>query len=99
MNIKWIYEPTMSDYENLLFHNALNGHKDVFRYHPIALAKHEEYGMKYRFLCIASAQSDPVPYTCFADVEIYKPLKGKPYITSIFRLDFDQMFPQRYPYK
>lgn len=94
----WIYEPTISDYDALLFHNALYRHRDNFTYHPIALAKREEHGIKYRFLCIAAPLPGNNGNSHFSDIEIYKPIKGMPYITCLYRIDFDKMFPQRYPH-
>lgn len=93
----WVYEPFMSNYEIVLLHNALRRHQDNFFYNPIALAKREEAGMKYRFLCIAVPKTYPGPPSHFADIEIYKPMKGMPYCTSLYRKDFDSMFPQRFP--
>lgn len=92
----WIYEPTITYYEALLLYNALQKHQDDYRYHPVALAKREEVGTKYRFLCIATPESNPLLSSHFADIEVYKPINGMPYITSLFRLDFDNMFPQRH---
>ncbi len=98
MQKAWVYEPVISDYEALLFHNSLRKHTDIYCYHPIAIAKREEYGIKYRFLCIATPKTDLMQSSHFAEIEIYKPIKGMPYITCLFRLSFDKMFTQRYPY-
>ncbi len=93
----WIYEPVITDHEILLFYNALRRHQDNYHYHPIALAKREETGIKYRFFCIAAFQAAPDLPTQFADVEVYKPSNGAPYISGIYYLDYKQMFAQRYP--
>jgi hypothetical protein len=94
----WIYEPVISNYEALLFYNALKKHSDSFYYRPIVIAKREEIGMKYRFLCIAIPKVSPCHPSHFADIEIYKPAMGMPYATSIYRIELDKMFPQRVPY-
>jgi hypothetical protein len=94
----WIYEPVISNYEALLFYNALKKHSDSFYYRPIAIAKREETGMKYRFLCIAIPKATPYHPSHFAEIEIYKPEMGMPYATCLYRLEFDKMFPQRLPY-
>lgn len=93
----WIYEPVISNYETLLFYNALRKHSDAFYYKPIAVAKREETGMKYRYLCIAAPRSNPSSPSHFADIEIYKPEKGMPYATCIYRIEFDKMFSHRFP--
>ncbi len=92
MHKGWVYEPWISGYEALLFHNAMQKHKASFQYNPIALAKHEEIGMKYRFLCIATPKNQMVPPAHFAIVELYKPINGMPYLSMILRANFDDMF-------
>jgi hypothetical protein len=94
----WVYEPVITKYEALLFYNAMKKHKDHFIYNPIAIARREETGTKYRFLCIATPKTNPGPSSHFADIEIYKPNNGMPYATCLFRLDFDKMFSQRTPF-
>lgn len=88
----WVYEPVISNYEAILFYNVMKNHPDQFYYNPIALAKREEIGMKYRFFCIAVPKDTFTLPSHFADVGIYKPVAGKPYATCIYRLDFDQLF-------
>ncbi|MHB8129819.1 MAG: hypothetical protein ACYDEX_12550 [Mobilitalea sp.] len=88
----WVYEPVISMYEALLFYNAMKRHRDQYNYNPIAIARREQIGMKYRFLCIATPKTILCQPTNFADIEIYKPESGMPYATSLRRLDFDKMF-------
>jgi len=87
---RWIYEPLISQDDFLLFCNALSRHKDSYYYRPIAIAKCEEAGLKYRFLCIAEPNTFQGPPTHFANIEIYKPTQGMPYATRIHRICFDQ---------
>lgn len=93
----WIYEPIKSNYEVLLLYNALRRHPDSYSYKPIAIAKREETGTKYRYLCIATSKSNPFCASHFADIEIYKPQMGMPYATSLYRIEFVDMFPHRMP--
>jgi hypothetical protein len=94
----WVYEPYLSEYDTLILYNALTKHSDSFYYKPIALAKREETGMKYRFLCIALPKEFPINPSHFADIEVYKPQLGMPYATGLYRIEFDNMFPHRKPY-
>lgn len=92
----WVYRPVITKYEALLFYNAMQNHQDAFYYTPIAVAKHEEIGTKYRFLCIAAPKANPEASSLFADIEIYKPVAGRPYATCLYRQDCNSMFPQRF---
>jgi len=87
---EWVYEPLISQYELLLFYNAVSRHIDSNHYIPIAMAKREESGMKYRFLCIAEPNTYHGPPTHFANIEIYKSEQGMPYATRIHKIQFDQ---------
>jgi len=93
MSIGWIYEPYLSDYESILFYNVFKKHTDSFFYRPVAIAKREESGVKYRYLCIAAPKDNPFISSHFADIEIYKPRLGIPYATKLNRIDFDRIFP------
>jgi len=94
----WLYEPVTDRYEALLFYNTMQRHPDVYYYNPIAVARREEFGMKYRFLCIGSPKSNPGIPSHFADIEIYKPYSGRPYATGLYKMKFDSIFPHRLPY-
>lgn len=83
---EWVYEPIISRYELLLFNNALSRHRDLYYYIPVAIAKREETGMKYRFLCIAEPKTNYGAPAHFANIEIYKPEQGMPYATHIQRI-------------
>lgn len=85
----WVYEPCISDYDALLFYNAMKRHEAPFHYIPVAVAMREETGMKYRFLCIARTKNDPEQASHFTIIEIYKPNAGMPYATCLHRLDAD----------
>jgi hypothetical protein len=98
MQRDWVYEPVTTKYEALLFYNALRKHPDSFCYRPIAIAKHDDTALKYRYLCIAIPKEKPFTPSHFADIEIYKPRMGMPYATCIYKMDFDKMFPHRIPY-
>jgi hypothetical protein len=89
---EWVFEPQISPYELLLFNNAVSRHKDSYGYWPIAMAKREETGIKYRFLCIAQSLSPLAPPSHFACIEVYKSEKGMPYVTRIHKSSFDQFF-------
>lgn len=94
---EWIYEPYLSDHDNLIFYNALYKHRDPFYYHPIALARREETGMKYHFLCIAFPRDFLGRPSHFADIEIYKPRLGMPYATCLYRIDFEKISSHQRP--
>ena len=98
MQLYWIFEPEITEYEVTLFHSAMYQHRDYYYYCPIAVAKQEQLGMKYRFLCIAKPWDCTSLCSHLADIEIYKPISGMPYATCLFRLDFNHIFPQRMPY-
>ncbi len=85
----WVYEPMLSPYDALLFYNAMKRHYDPYYYTPIAVAKREETGMKYRFLCLAHEKNAPEQDSLFASIEIYKPAAGIPYATRLHRLSQD----------
>ena len=82
---KWVYEPTVSPYDALLFYNTMKRHYDLFDYIPIAVAKREEIGTKYRYFCVAQARNAPDQASLFANIEIYKPIAGMPYATRLHR--------------
>lgn len=86
MSMGWIYEPIQSPYDVLLFYNSMKKHIDSFCYTPIAIARREEIGTKYRFLCLAYDKADPDAASQFASIEIYKPMTGLPYPTRLHRL-------------
>jgi hypothetical protein len=94
----WVYKPVITNYEALLFYNVLKKHADSFYYRPIAIAKREETGIKYRYLCIAMPRVNPLNPSHFADIEIYKPQMGMPYATYLYKIEFDKMFPHRMPF-
>ncbi|MDF2904734.1 MAG: hypothetical protein K0R34_55 [Herbinix sp.] len=85
----WVYEPTISPYDALLFYNAMKRHYDPFCYTPVAVAKREEIGTKYRYLCIAHYRNALEQDSLFARIEIYKPIAGMPYATCLHRLSQD----------
>ena len=91
----WIYEPDITEYEASLFNYAMYEHKDYYYYCPIAIAKREEIGMKYRFLCIAKPWDALAYCSHLAEIEIYKPVAGMPYATCLYRICFDDIFPGR----
>lgn len=93
----WIYEPVTSSYEALLFYNAIKKHSDSFYYKPVAVAKREQIGIKYRFFCIAAPKVTPYHPSHYAEIEIYKPDMGMPYATSLHKIAFHQIFTQRIP--
>ncbi len=95
MHKDWVYEPVITKFEALLFYNALRGHSDSFYYRPIAIAKHENMPLKYRYLCIAMTKEKPFKPSHFANIEIYKPRMGMPYATCIYKIDFDIVCPHR----
>lgn len=96
MQIEWVYEPVISYYEMLLFRNAIKNHSNYFYYIPIAIARREEAGRRYRFLCIAKAVASGLS-THFSDIEVYKPHFGKPYATCVNNIAFDCMSNHRMP--
>jgi hypothetical protein len=87
----WIYEPTLSAYEAMVFYNTMIRRNDPYHYIPIAVAKREEFGMKYRYICLAYDRFKPDQDSLFACIEIYKPTAGKPYATRLHRLSQDDL--------
>lgn len=92
MQNRWAYEPIISHSEMIIFHNAMCQHKDIYYYHPIAVAKCFEIGTKYRFLCIAKTKSIPSIPSHFANIEIYQSERGMPYATRLAQTPFDGIF-------
>ena len=86
MQLHWIYDPVISFEELLLYHNAISYHSDSFYYHPVAVAKRHETGVRYRFLCIINPKGFPEGPTHFAITELYKPDQGMPYVTRVIPL-------------
>lgn len=95
MPLRWTYEPYLTNYEALILHNALCQCPGAYIYKPIAVAKREETGMKYRYLCLAIPKDNPFRPTHFADIEVYKPMLGEPYTTFLYHMDFEQVFLHR----
>jgi hypothetical protein len=92
MPSSWVYHPVIPPYEALIFHNVLNRLNDPYYYYPVAFAKREEAGMKYRFLCIAQAKFGSMQDTHFTGIEIYKPITGMPYATCLHKLEFSHIW-------
>lgn len=97
MQMDWVYHPTIPSIERLIFNNAMLRHIDQYYYAPIAMAKREESGVKYRFLCIAALKNINNTPSHFADIEVYKPIFGMPYISGLYKIEFDKLFPHRMP--
>lgn len=77
----WSFQPYLTPYDSFVFYNAIGKHQDYF-YRPIAVAKQVVNGTNYRFICIAEPQMENLlPH--FAVVDIYQPIGGEPYATSI----------------
>lgn len=87
----WNYRPEISYYELLLLYNALKRHESTYSYCPIAVAIREQTGTKYHFLCIAKPLTSPGTTSHFADIEVYKPVKGMPYISRLKRINFNEL--------
>lgn len=80
----WSFQSDLTPYDSFIFYNAIGKHNDYF-YVPIAVAKQIVNGTNYQFICIAEPRHkflDPH----FAVVNIYKPINGDPYTTSITAL-------------
>lgn len=91
MYLDWVFEPYMTDYELLLFNNSINHCEKDYIYHPIAIAKRDEIGVKYRYLCIAKTSIYPHTSCKIMIIEVYKPPQGKPYVTRLFPIDFNSL--------
>lgn len=77
----WSYQPYITPYDSFIFYNAIGQHNDYF-YTPVAVAKQIVNGTNYKFMCVAKPLRDNLtPH--FAIVNIYKPIDGDPYLTSI----------------
>lgn len=92
MLIHWKYEPNITYDDYIMFHNVMNNHVDSYVYQPIALARREEIGTKYRFLCIAQPKDLFRPDSHLVIIEIYRSQKGSPYATRLKRISFDELF-------
>ncbi len=86
---QWYYIPDISSYEVLLFHNVICNYCDYCHYLPFAIAKEAQYGIKYRFLCIAYPDASPILCSDLMIIEIYKPIHGAPYMTNIRKICID----------
>ena len=72
-------KPTAGDLK--IFNEALAGFVGV-KYTPEKVSTQVVAGMNYRFICKAEPSTiEPLQYQ--ATVQIYAPLKGKPFITHI----------------
>lgn len=80
----WTYQPYLTPYDSFIFYNAIGEQSDYF-YRPIAVAKQIVNGTNYKFITIAEPKTDNLP-AHFAVVDIYKPLSGSAYVTSISQL-------------
>lgn len=77
----WTYQAYLTPYDSFIFYNAIGDHPDYF-YRPIAVAKQIVNGTNYRFITIAEPKTTNLsPH--FAVVDIYQPLTGGAYVTSI----------------
>lgn len=92
MSGSWVYYPVIPPYEALLLCHVLKRRIDSFDYYPVAYAKREETGMKYRFICIAWPKPGMAQDSRFTGIEIYKPPTGMPYATCLHRLEFDHIW-------
>lgn len=88
MQQSWVYRSEMTYNESMLLQYVMKKHRDSFYYIPIAVAKREEIGIKYRFLCIAHSKLNKSP-SHFTIIGLYKPEKGMPYATSMGKITFD----------
>lgn len=77
----WTYQPYLTPYDSFVFYNAVGNQSDYF-YRPIAVAKQIVNGTNYRFITIAEPKAENLS-AHFAMVEIYQPLNGAAYVTSI----------------
>jgi len=89
MQENWVFEQKILYYEALIFFNTIKGIMNSYLYDPIAIARHEQYGMKYHFLCIAKPMSSPQLISHFAVIEIFQPVSGIPYATKLLRIEID----------
>lgn len=81
----WTYQPYLTTYDSFIFYNAIGNHDDYF-YRPIAVAKQVVNGTNYKFMTIAEPKMDNLnPH--FAIVNIYQPVSGEAYATSIMPLN------------
>lgn len=77
----WTYQPYLTTYDSFIFYNAI-GEQDDYFYHPIAVAKQVVNGTNYKFMTIAEPKMDGLN-SHFALVNVYQPISGKAYVTSI----------------
>ena len=78
----WSPYGNLSPDDKQIFDEAMRGFVGV-TYTPQSVSKQVVEGMLYRFKCNASIP--PAEVVWEAIVEIFKPLKGKPYITQIIK--------------
>ncbi len=89
MQLHWNYEPFISFDEFLLYHNAVSHRSDSINYHPVAVAKRHEIGIRYRYLCTVNPKDFPGGPSRFVIIEIYKPEQSMPYVTKFISLPSD----------
>jgi len=83
----------IADCDLQILYTALQKYKDQYNYYPLVVAKRDEIGSNYRFLCIAIPKANPEHVSHLAEIGVYAPPAGKPYATCLHRRDFDQIFP------
>lgn len=93
MQCRWNYETMITDCDLHILYTALHKHRDQYDYYPLSVAKRDEIGLNYRFLCIAIPKAKPEYASHLAEIGVYVPPAGKPYATCLYRRDFDQIFP------
>jgi len=79
----WTPYHNLTPDDKLVFNEALKGFVGV-TYTPESVSTQLVAGTNYRFKCTAS--QPPAEVVWQAIVEIFKPLKGAPYITGIIRI-------------
>ncbi len=80
----WTCEAYLTPYDGLMVYNA-SLKENYYFYTPIAVATQVVNGTNYKFMTIAEPQTEDLNPQ-FAVVDIYQPINGKPYLTSIAML-------------
>ncbi|RJT36282.1 hypothetical protein [Rahnella woolbedingensis] len=79
----WTPYHSLTEKDSLVFKEALAGHVGV-HYVPQAVSTQVVAGTNYRYKCAASIPPSDAVWE--AVIDIFQPLKGKPYITGIIRI-------------
>lgn len=90
MEDKFIFQPIpLTDMEIEIFHEATFYLYGSY-FEPIALAKRTVNDSQYKYIAISRPKYSDEPYH-FIIIDIYMPIKGRPYVTKTLFLDINKL--------